>query len=132
MSSPLSLTCTRRPAGLVVMRWSGCCVNPGARLALIGISLQRCRISASGDSQSWVLHRPGTDHRPSTLDSRLALLEIDVAGRLPTGPAAQRPASGVRMLRASSRGVDYVGGRRAVTSDVTYRMSLLVVKIYCL
>src|SRR5712664_4261275 len=40
MSSPSSFTCTRRPAGFVVMRWSGYFFHPGPLLALMEFSFQ--------------------------------------------------------------------------------------------
>src|SRR5712692_11160824 len=69
MTSPLSLTCTRTPAGWVAMRWFGCFFHPGPLLALIEFSLLPGRLPDSHHDGSFM---EGPNRRGGVPDYTLA------------------------------------------------------------
>src|SRR5712691_2314262 len=94
MTSPLSLTCTRTPAGLVAMRWFGCFLNPGPLLALIGppcFLALACRAIALSFGVGALrrhaalrrrpAHRHVPDRGPDAAALRIELHQIEIGAR---------------------------------------------------
>src|SRR5712691_1391893 len=70
MTSPLNLTCTRTPAGLIVMRCFGYFFHPGPVLVLMGFSLLPGCLPGShyaplGMGEERECAMPGTSAHPS-------------------------------------------------------------------